>query len=72
MSVVTHEEYADARDIAGTGSGGGAGASSYRNKMNEAKPHRTWAERTLQRAAVFGVAAEDVGFVDLLAAGTVA
>jgi citrate lyase beta subunit len=72
LSVVTHEEFADARDIAGTGSGGGAGASSYRNKMNEAKPHRTWAERTLQRAAVFGVAAEDVGFVDLLAAGTVA
>ena len=40
--------------------------------MNEAKPHRAWAERTLQRAEAFGVAAEDVSFVDLLAASTVA
>jgi len=72
LSVVTHEEFADATDIAGVGAGGGAGASTYRNKMNEAKPHRTWAERILQRAAVFGVAAEDVGFVDLLAASSAA
>ena len=33
------------------------------------KPHRAWAERVLQRADVFGVAREDIGFVDLLAAG---
>jgi hypothetical protein len=37
--------------------------------MNEVKPHSAWAERTLLRAQVFGVAREDVGFVDLLAAG---
>lgn len=71
LSVVTHEEYADACDILGRGlSGGGVRASSYRNKMNEGKPHRAWAERIMRRAAVFGVAAEDVGLVELLVAGT--
>ena len=43
--------------------------SAYTNKMNEVKPHRAWAERTLLRAEVFGVANEDIGFVELLAAG---
>ena len=43
--------------------------SAYTNKMNEVKPHRAWAERTLLRAEVFGVAHEDIGFVELLAAG---
>lgn len=69
LSVVTSEEYADATDILRqSAAGGGVRASSYGNKMNEAKPHRAWAERILLRAAVFGVAAEDVNFVDLLAA----
>jgi citrate lyase beta subunit len=73
LSVVTHEEYADACDILGHDmSGGGVRASSYGNKMNEAKPHRAWAERTLRRAEVFGVAAEEVGLVDLLVAGATA
>ncbi|MCW2904291.1 MAG: hypothetical protein JWO67_6556 [Streptosporangiaceae bacterium] len=65
MSVVTHEEFCDATDIAGE-DGGGAMASSYANKMNEAKPHRAWAERLLLRARVFGVAAEGVTFQELL------
>ncbi len=70
LSVVTHEEYADACDVLGAGmAGGGVQASSYRNKMNEGRPHRAWAERTMRRARVFGVAGEDVTFVDLLAAG---
>ncbi|TNY35762.1 HpcH/HpaI aldolase/citrate lyase family protein [Thermomonospora catenispora] len=67
LSVVTHEEYCDAADILGE-TGGGAMASSYANKMNEAKPHRAWAERLMLRAQVFGVAAEDVTFVELLKA----
>jgi citrate lyase beta subunit len=70
LSVVTHEEYCDATDILGVPAGG-AMASSYANKMNEAKPHRAWAERLLRRSRVFGVAAEDVGFVDLLDAALV-
>ncbi|MEU4178776.1 HpcH/HpaI aldolase/citrate lyase family protein [Streptomyces sp. NPDC026589] len=70
LSVVSHEEYTDAQDILSPErEGGGVLRSAYTNKMNEVKPHRAWAERTLQRAEVFGVAREDVGFVDLLAAG---
>ena len=70
LSVVTHEELSDAYDIVASGrEGGGARASAYRNKMNEGKPHHAWALRTLRRAEVFGVAAEEVGFVDLLTAG---
>jgi citrate lyase beta subunit len=72
LSVVTHEEFADATDIAGLCAQGGAMASTYGNKMNESKPHNAWAERTLRRARVFGVAAEDVSFVDLLSASAVA
>jgi citrate lyase beta subunit len=69
LSVVTHEEYADAVDVMSTGAAGGAAASSFGNKMNESKPHTAWAERILVRAQVFGVARESVSFVDLLAAG---
>ena len=68
LSVVTHEEYLDARDVADTAARGGVAASAYRNKMNESKPHTAWARRTLLRARAFGVAREDVSFVDLLAA----
>jgi hypothetical protein len=70
LSVVTHEEWCDATDILGT-QGGGATASSYRNKMNEAKPHWAWAQRTVQRADAFGVAGPDVSVVDLLGVGLV-
>ncbi|CAM5571037.1 HpcH/HpaI aldolase/citrate lyase family protein [Streptomyces atroolivaceus] len=70
LSVVSHEEYSDAQDILRPERGGGGVLrSAYTNKMNEVKPHRAWAERTLERAEVFGVAREDVGFVELLAAG---
>jgi citrate lyase beta subunit len=69
LSVVSHEEYSDAQDILRPERGGGGVLrSAYTNKMNEVKPHRAWAERTLQRAEVFGVANEDIGFVELLAA----
>jgi hypothetical protein len=69
LSVVTHEEYADALDIIETAAVGGATASAYGNKMNESKPHTAWAVRTLLRGRVFGVAHEGISFVDLLAAG---
>ncbi|MGI5425507.1 HpcH/HpaI aldolase/citrate lyase family protein [Streptomyces sp. CA-179760] len=70
LSVVSHEEFSDAQDILRPERGGGGVLrSSYTNKMNEVKPHRAWAERTLLRAEVFGVANEDIGFVELLAAG---
>ncbi|MBD0707981.1 MULTISPECIES: HpcH/HpaI aldolase/citrate lyase family protein [unclassified Streptomyces] len=70
LSVVSHEEWSDARDILRPEQGGGGVLrSAYTNKMNEVKPHRAWAERVLLRAEVFGVAHEDVGFVELLTAG---
>ncbi|MFD4262431.1 HpcH/HpaI aldolase/citrate lyase family protein [Streptomyces sp. NPDC058534] len=70
LSVVSHEEFSDAQDILRPErGGGGVMRSAYTNKMNEVKPHRAWAERTLLRAEIFGVANEDIGFVELLAAG---
>jgi hypothetical protein len=68
LSVVSHEEYVDALDVAGSAAGGGVSGSAYRNKMNESKPHAAWARRTLLRADAFGVASPEVSFVDLLAA----
>jgi citrate lyase beta subunit len=67
MSVVSHEEYLDAADIT-AGLSGGVQASSYGNKMNEHKPHRSWAERTLLRARAFGVANPGISFAELLEA----
>lgn len=67
LSVVSHEEYADALDILGTDAGGVA-ASEYRNKMNEMRPHRSWAHQITLRAKIFGVANRGVSFVDLLKA----
>ncbi|MGK5548906.1 HpcH/HpaI aldolase/citrate lyase family protein [Streptomyces sp. URMC 127] len=69
LSVVSHEEFSDAQDILRPErDGGGVLRSAYTNKMNEVKPHRAWAERIMLRAEVFGVAREDVSFVELLAA----
>ena len=67
LSAVTHEEYHDALDILGH-TAGGVSASGYRNKMNESKPHRSWAEQTIVRATVFGVTQKGITFVDLLTA----
>lgn len=66
MLVVSREEFSDANEILGTS--GGAVASSYRNKMNEAKPHAAWARKTLLRAKAFGVSNETKNFVDFLEA----
>ncbi|MDC7339198.1 HpcH/HpaI aldolase/citrate lyase family protein [Streptomyces lydicus] len=69
LSVVSHEEFSDAMDILRPERGdGGVLRSAYTNKMNEVKPHRAWAERTLLRAEAFGVAREGIGFVELLTA----
>lgn len=69
MSVATHEEWSDARDILSEERvGGGVMASAYTNKMNEVKPHRAWAQRVMVRAAAFGVAREGITFAELLAA----
>ncbi|GGL97320.1 HpcH/HpaI aldolase/citrate lyase family protein [Nakamurella endophytica] len=67
LSVVPHEEFSDATDILSTADAG-VRASGYRNKMNEMRPHRRWAERTAERAAAFGVAREGISHVDVLRA----
>ncbi|MEP6981742.1 MAG: HpcH/HpaI aldolase/citrate lyase family protein [Nakamurella sp.] len=66
LSVVSFEEYSDASDILAHGTG--VRASGYRDKMNEARPHRFWAEQIMLRAQAFGVAGPDANFVDFLAA----
>jgi citrate lyase beta subunit len=68
LSVVPFEDHRDATDVLTAGRASGVIASGHRNKMNEIRPHTAWARRTLLRARVFGVAAEDSSFVDLLAA----
>ncbi len=70
LSVVSHEEYCDAQDVLGRTSPGGVLASGYGNKMNEVNPHRGWARKVLLRAHAFGVANEDVSFVDFLIASS--
>ena len=67
LSVVPHEEFSDAGDILESDEDGVL-ASGYRNKMNEARPHRRWAERIGERAGVFGVARPGVSHVDILTA----
>ena len=67
LLVVSHEEYDDARAIV-QAPGGGASSSPHGNKMNEAGPHRPWAQAVLRRAEVFGVSRAGQGLVDLLSA----
>jgi citrate lyase beta subunit len=67
LAVVPHEEYLDAVDVLDPESvSGGVRRSEYRNKMNEVRPHRIWAGRTLLRAQVFGVAAKGISHVNIL------
>jgi citrate lyase beta subunit len=66
LSVVSHEEYTDALAIVNDAASGGVLPSAYQNKMNEVGPHLAWAEQTLLRADLFGVAAAGVTFVDFL------
>lgn len=68
MYVVTHEEYMDALHILENGHGElGVMKSRYSNKMNEFKPHLTWARRIMIRANIYGVLHENQNFTCLLA-----
>ena len=72
LSVVTHEEYGDALGVlAAEAGGGGVPRSAYRNKMNEANPHRAWARAAAAaRRGVRRGRPRTSTFVDLLAAAT--
>jgi citrate lyase beta subunit len=71
LHTVPHEAWIDAGSVL-AGSGGGATASQFRNKMNEAGPHRLWAERITLRARAFGVLRPGVSVVRLLEVAQVA
>lgn len=70
LQVVTHEEYMDACDIINAADGeSGVMKSRYGNKMNEIKPHITWARKTLIKSKIYGVFHEQQTFVNLLRIG---
>lgn len=60
---VTKEEYEDAMQILQTS--GGVIKSSKNNKMNEINPHKSWAEKTLALAKVYGVVKDQSGYYEL-------
>ena len=71
LHTVPHEEWIDAESVLEE-EGGGATASRFRNKMNEAGPHRLWAERIVRRGRAFGVLHQGVSVVRLLEVAQVA
>jgi hypothetical protein len=71
LHTVPHEEWIDAESVLAV-SGGGASASRFGNKMNEAGPHRLWAERIVRRGRAYGVLHPGVSVVRLLEAAQVA
>lgn len=67
LYVVEHEEYLDASSILENGHGKvGVMKSDYTNKMNEIKPHYSWARRIMSRAKIYGVFYEQHNFISLL------
>jgi len=68
LYAVTYEEYQDATSILALDNGlVGVAKSPFANKMNEIKPHRSWAEQTMRRARVYGVLHEQQTYEALLA-----
>ena len=66
MLSVTKEVYDDACQI--LESDGGVIKSGYSNKMNEAGPHRCWAEKIYLRAQVYGVINDESCYKSLFTA----
>jgi len=64
FQAVTYEEYADAKNIVTSGTGG-VEKSLYHNKMNEVSPHIRWAKKIMKRAAVYGVLNPNESFTSL-------
>jgi len=67
LQVVTYEEYMDACDIVyNENSNNGVVGSTYKNKMNEVKPHLNWAKKTIKKSYIYGVYNENKCYKDLL------
>ena len=63
MQCVIREEYEDAQQILDTS--GGVIKSANANKMNEIKPHTSWAAKLLCRAKAYGVIENEVCYFKL-------
>lgn len=63
MQAVTKEEYDDAVQILKTSEG--VVKSVTANKMNEIKPHTSWAEKTCMRAKAYGVIENEMDYIKL-------
>ncbi|TQR34830.1 HpcH/HpaI aldolase/citrate lyase family protein [Brevibacillus brevis] len=66
LAVITREEYEDARAILQSQTNG-VTKSHYANKMNEIKPHTSWAKKIMIKSKVYGVFHEHNNFINLLA-----
>jgi citrate lyase beta subunit len=67
LYVVSHEEYVDATSIMENNNGYlGVLKSEYSNKMNEIKPHLSWAKRIVARSKIYGVLHEQQHYIALL------
>ena len=64
MQAITREEYEDASQILNTS--GGVVKSRNSNKMNEANPHRNWAQQTLKRGEAYGVVEDEASYLKLI------
>jgi citrate lyase beta subunit len=64
MFTVVEEEYNDAVQILNTS--GGVVKSAHGDKMNEIGPHRRWAEKIVERAAVYGVVKNEDSVLSLV------
>ncbi|MGL4483995.1 MAG: HpcH/HpaI aldolase/citrate lyase family protein [Anaerovoracaceae bacterium] len=65
MLSVTLEEYEDASQILNTS--GGVIKSGKSNKMNEINPHRTWANKIINRGKAYGVIEDEMKFIKEIA-----
>lgn len=64
MQTVTQEEYEDALQVLSTD--GGVIKSKKSNKMNEINPHRSWANKIVNRAQAYGVIENENSFIKLI------
>ncbi len=63
MHTVTEEEYNDAVQILNTS--GGVVKSEKANKMNEIKPHNSWAYKIFMKAQAYGVIEDETNYFKL-------
>ena len=64
LQAVTKEEYNDAVNILDSGRGG-VFKGECGNKMNEVKPHTTWAQKIYMRSRGYGVIENENDFINL-------